>query len=306
MTFKEHEGSFLVGMMAAMASKTGKVGFVGGMDVPLIRKFQCGYEQGAKYANPKAEVFANMTGTTPTAWNDPARGGELAKAQFAKGVDVVFAAAGGSGAEDAQRADDLAGGRSDYLIARYLPSGILDTSFSGDGYDIRQFGTAERVLVYALAVQADDKPILITEVQVETDPSAPFSPVRRLAGLIRYQVDGALDTSYGTAGTGRVLLDYSGGTSSNSCFCGAIDSQGRLVMAGQYQAAIGGGARQPLFLTRITSSGVPDTTYGGGDGWATLLPADADASPASGGRGRRGWRRRRWCRGHTCRGCPRC
>ena len=95
--FKEHEGSFLVGMMAAMASKTGKVGFVGGMDVPLIRKFQCGYEQGAKYANPKVEVLANMTGTTPTAWNDPARGGELAKAQFAKGADVVFAAAGGTG-----------------------------------------------------------------------------------------------------------------------------------------------------------------------------------------------------------------
>ena len=95
--FREHEGSFLVGMMAAMASKTGKVGVVGGMDVPLIRKFQCGYEQGAKYANPKVEVLANMTGTTPTAWNDPARGGELAKAQFAKGADVVFAAAGGTG-----------------------------------------------------------------------------------------------------------------------------------------------------------------------------------------------------------------
>ena len=104
--FKEQEGSFLVGMMAAMASKTGKVGFVGGMDVPLIRKFQCGYEQGARYANPKVEVQANMTGTTPTAWNDPARGGELAKAQFAKGVDVVFAAAGGTGIGVYQAAKD--------------------------------------------------------------------------------------------------------------------------------------------------------------------------------------------------------
>ena len=104
--FKEHEGSFLVGMMAAMASKTGKVGFVGGMDVPLIRKFQCGYEQGVKYANPKAEVSANMTGTTPSAWNDPARGGELAKAQFAKGVDVIFAAAGGTGVGVYQAAKD--------------------------------------------------------------------------------------------------------------------------------------------------------------------------------------------------------
>jgi basic membrane protein A and related proteins len=104
--FKEHEGSFLVGMMAAMASKTGKVGFIGGMDIPLIRKFECGYEQGAKYANPKIEVSANMTGTTPAAWNDPARGAELAKAQFAKGVDVVFAAAGGTGTGVYQAAKD--------------------------------------------------------------------------------------------------------------------------------------------------------------------------------------------------------
>jgi len=104
--FKEHEGSFLVGMMAAMASKTGKVGFVGGMDIPLIRKFQCGYEQGAKYANPKAEVSANMTGTTPSAWNDPARGAELAKTQFSSGVDVVFAAAGGTGIGVYQAAKD--------------------------------------------------------------------------------------------------------------------------------------------------------------------------------------------------------
>jgi basic membrane protein A len=104
--FKEQEGSFLVGAMAAMASKTGKVGFVGGMDIPLIRKFQCGYEQGAKFANPKAEVFGNMTGTTGAAWNDPARGGELAKAQFAKGADVVFAAAGGTGMGVYQAAKD--------------------------------------------------------------------------------------------------------------------------------------------------------------------------------------------------------
>ena len=104
--FKEHEGSFLVGLMAATASKSGKVGFVGGMDIPLIRKFQCGYEQGAKYANPKAEVFANMTGTTGAAWSDPGRGGELARAQFAQGADVVFAAAGGTGIGVYQAAKD--------------------------------------------------------------------------------------------------------------------------------------------------------------------------------------------------------
>nr|WP_315427848.1 BMP family ABC transporter substrate-binding protein [uncultured Albidiferax sp.] len=104
--FKEHEGSFLVGMLAAEASKTAKVGFVGGMDIPLIRKFQCGYEQGAKYANPKVETFANMTGTTGAAWNDPGRGGELTKSQFAKGADVVFGAAGGTGIGVYQAAKD--------------------------------------------------------------------------------------------------------------------------------------------------------------------------------------------------------
>jgi basic membrane protein A and related proteins len=104
--FKEQEGSFLVGVMAATASKTGKLGFVGGMDIPLIRKFRCGYEQGVKYANPKAEVFANMTGTTASAWSDPARGAELARSQFSKGVDVVFAAAGGTGVGVYQAAKD--------------------------------------------------------------------------------------------------------------------------------------------------------------------------------------------------------
>jgi basic membrane protein A and related proteins len=104
--FKEHEGSFLVGMLAAQASKTGKVGFVGGMDIPLIRRFQCGFEQGAKFSNAKVETFANMTGTTGAAWNDPGRGSELTKAQFAKGADVVFAAAGGTGMGVYQAAKD--------------------------------------------------------------------------------------------------------------------------------------------------------------------------------------------------------
>ena len=104
--FREQEGSFLVGVMASTASKPGKVGFIGGMDIPLIRKFQCGYEQGVKYANPKAEVFSNMTGTTGAAWADPARGSELAKAQFGKGADVVFAAAGGTGMGVYQAAKD--------------------------------------------------------------------------------------------------------------------------------------------------------------------------------------------------------
>ncbi|MEZ5734119.1 MAG: BMP family ABC transporter substrate-binding protein [Paracoccaceae bacterium] len=104
--FTEHEGSYLVGMMAGMASKSGTVGFIGGMDIPLIRKFACGYVQGVKAANPNATVIQNMTGTTPTAWNDPVKGAELAKAQKSQGADVIYAAAGGTGIGVLQAAAD--------------------------------------------------------------------------------------------------------------------------------------------------------------------------------------------------------
>ena len=104
--FKEEEGSYLVGVAAAMASKSKKLGFIGGIDIPLIRTFACGYAQGAKAANPKAEVTQNMVGTTSGAWNDPAKGGELARSQFERGVDVVFAVAGGSGMGTLQTAKE--------------------------------------------------------------------------------------------------------------------------------------------------------------------------------------------------------
>ncbi|MFO1105222.1 MAG: BMP family ABC transporter substrate-binding protein [Amaricoccus sp.] len=104
--FNEHEGSYLVGVLAALASKTGKVGFVGGMDIPLIQKFACGYVQGVKATNPNAEVFQNMTGTTGAAWNDPVKGGELAKSQIDRGADVIYHAAGGTGIGVLQAAAD--------------------------------------------------------------------------------------------------------------------------------------------------------------------------------------------------------
>ena len=104
--FTEEQGSYLVGMMAAMASKTGTVGFVGGMDIPLIRKFECGYAQGAKAAKPDIKVVYNMTGTTPAAWNDPVKGSELTKAQIAQGADVIYAAAGSTGLGVLQTAAD--------------------------------------------------------------------------------------------------------------------------------------------------------------------------------------------------------
>jgi len=127
--FKEHEGSFLVGVMAAMASESDMVGFVGGMDIPLIRRFACGYEQGAKHADAAVDVVQNMTGTTPSAWNDPGRGSELAKGQFDRGVDVVYAAAGGTGVGVYQAAAD--GGKLAIGVdsnQNYLQPGTMLTS----------------------------------------------------------------------------------------------------------------------------------------------------------------------------------
>ena len=105
-SFKEHEGSYLVGVAAATKSQAGKVGFVGGMDVPLIRKFACGYVQGVKSVSPDIQIFQNMTGTTPKAWNDPVKGGEIAQSQIDRGADVVYHAAGGTGIGVIQAAAD--------------------------------------------------------------------------------------------------------------------------------------------------------------------------------------------------------
>ena len=104
--FKEQEGSFIVGILAAMAAGSGNIGFVGGMDVPLIRRFACGYVLGARHARPEIRVFQNMTGTTGAAWSDPVKGAELAKSQFDRGADVVFQAAGGTGIGVLQAAAD--------------------------------------------------------------------------------------------------------------------------------------------------------------------------------------------------------
>ncbi len=104
--FAEHEGSYLVGVLAAMASESGTVSFVGGMDIPLISKFQCGYTQGAKAVNPDITVLATMTGTDGSAWNNPVKGGELTMSQIENGSDVVFAAAGGTGRGVLQAAAD--------------------------------------------------------------------------------------------------------------------------------------------------------------------------------------------------------
>ena len=104
--YREHEGGYVVGVIGALSSQTGKLGFVGGMDIPLIRKFACGYLQGAKAVDPATEVMIGMTGNTPAAWSDPVRGGEIAKSQIDQGADVVMQAAGGTGLGVLQAAAD--------------------------------------------------------------------------------------------------------------------------------------------------------------------------------------------------------
>jgi basic membrane protein A len=97
LVFREHEGSFLVGMIAAQKSKSGVLGFVGGMDIPLIHRFETGYEEGARFVNPNIRVVDNYVGVTDSAWNNPGKGKELALSQIEKGADVIFTAAGNSG-----------------------------------------------------------------------------------------------------------------------------------------------------------------------------------------------------------------
>ncbi len=104
--FEEHEGSFLVGALAAMKSASGKLGFIGGMDIPLIRRFAMGFEAGAKQINPKITVVANYIGISQEAWNNPTKGKELALSQYNSGVDVIFAAAGASGSGVFDAAED--------------------------------------------------------------------------------------------------------------------------------------------------------------------------------------------------------
>ena len=92
--FKAHEGTYLVGAVAALKTETNRIGFIGGMNVPLLHAFEAGYYAGAKAINPEIEVLIDYAGVTPKAFSDPAKGKELALAQYNKGVDVILAAAG--------------------------------------------------------------------------------------------------------------------------------------------------------------------------------------------------------------------
>jgi basic membrane protein A len=182
--FKEHEGSYLVGLLAGMASKSGKVGFVGGMDIPLIRKFACGYAQGVKAAKPDATIFQNMTGDTGAAWSDPVKGGEITKGQMAQGADVIYAAAGATGLGVLQAAAD--GGALSIGVdanQNFLHPGKVLTSMlkrvdvavynvmknGNDGFQpgIQVLGLAEDGVGYAM--DDNNKPLVTAEMQAAAE-----------------------------------------------------------------------------------------------------------------------------------------
>lgn len=168
-TFKEHEGSYLVGLLAAGASKSGKVGFVGGMDIPLIRRFACGYVQGVKAGKANAEVFQNMTGTTGAAFNDPLKGGELARSQISRGADVIYHAAGNTGAGVLRAAAD---------------AGIL-----GIGVDSNQNGMHPGKVLTSMLKRVD---IAVEKVLTDAN-SNQWKPGLTVLGLAEGGVDWAQD-----------------------------------------------------------------------------------------------------------------
>lgn len=152
--FKEHEGSYLVGMIAAMRSRVinGKraVGFIGGMDIPLIHKFESGFIQGAKIIFPDIKFYANYVGNTHTAWNDPAKAKEIAKSQIGKGASVIYAAAGNSGNGLFDALKELNG------------KGPCYPKFKRDKRDKRDKGVSYRVdkCVYGVGVDSNQNYVL--------------------------------------------------------------------------------------------------------------------------------------------------
>jgi basic membrane protein A len=162
--FKEQEGAYVIGVLAAMASETETVGMVGGMDIPLIRRFGCGFAQGAKAADPQTEVLINFAGDTPAAFADPARGAELARSQIDRGADVILQAAGGTGIGVLQAAAD---------------AGVL-----GIGTDSNQNGLHPGHVLTSLRKRVD-----VAVVEAFTD----WAPGVRVLGLAESGMDWVID-----------------------------------------------------------------------------------------------------------------
>jgi len=181
--YKSNDASYLASVLAAKTSKTGKVGFVGGMDIPLIHAFFCGYKEGFMATNAQGSVFENYTGTTASAWNDPVGAGELAKADFDKGADIVYAAAGASGlgvlqaAKDAGKLSIGVDSNQNYLQPGSVLTSVLkrvdntvydafknDKDFKGG---VVSLGVAEKGV--GLAMDDNNKPLITADAQKAVD-----------------------------------------------------------------------------------------------------------------------------------------
>ncbi|MEI6559255.1 MAG: BMP family ABC transporter substrate-binding protein [Rhodospirillaceae bacterium] len=195
--FREQEGAFLVGMLAALVSKTGKLGFIGALDIPLLRRFIGGYQQGARYARPEVAVAVSFLGTTAAAFNDPAAGAEVARSQFESGVDVVFAGAGSSNFGIFQQAADqhrlaigvdsnqnaLHPGTMLTSMIKRVDLAVLDTFRSGrDGSwrpGNRGLGLAEGGVDYA--VDRDNEALIPPALRLRLEEARALIIARRLA-----------------------------------------------------------------------------------------------------------------------------
>lgn len=184
--FAEHEGSYLVGMLAAMASESNTVGFIGGMDIPLIRQFGCGYAQGVKAVTTDATVLTNMTGSTGAAWNDPVKGGELAKSQISQGADVIFAAAGGTGLGVLQAAADgdilsigvdsnqnyLHPGKVLTSMLKRVDNAVYDSFMAGEALEPGMVNMNLALEGVGYAVDENNKDLITDEMKAKVDDAA--------------------------------------------------------------------------------------------------------------------------------------
>lgn len=151
LVFNEEQGSYLVGYLAGMNSSTGVVGFMGGMDIPLIHKFEAGFKAGVKAANPKAKVVTQYVGTTPDAWNNPGKAKEIATNMRSRGADIIFSAAGGSGSGVVDFIK-----QNPCLKAKSLPKGL---KFSSD-----QFAKVKKSAAYKKSCGANTRPMFFIGV----------------------------------------------------------------------------------------------------------------------------------------------
>lgn len=217
--FKEQEGSFLVGYIAGSLTRTGTVGFVGGMDVPLIRAFDLGYQEGVMAACADCTIISNYVGVTPDAWNDPARAKELASTQNAQGADIIFAAAGASG-----------NGVIDFVNETqcFVPRGaVRDTPIDA------QLANIPVSAAYSAACGADAKPLFFIGVDSNQNPrgdtdSDPATLNHGLSSMLK-RVDVA---SYTAA------MDIVNGTFSGGVFNLGLAEDGVDYALDQYNEAL--------------------------------------------------------------------